>query len=1770
MWGKNNIKADKYLRRHDTRKKWLSVMLCVALLTGTLSMYILNKPATAMTEEGAESIGVVMDKANAGGEDTKTDTGSSFWEPIPEEELPASNTEADSSENADAENTDNAGEASDNEDATAADSSEAASDAAATEGSESADATTTSEDAAAAEGSESADATTTSEDAAAAGDTSETASEDAAVATSDETQSAASDSADTSDSKVKESEDASDITDEIPESVDLAEYVTETIIERLNEDGEWEVITEEDIKDGDHLRVTLNYVMPKEVAASEDIHFELPEQYGKTIASESDLEDGNGNYEVTDDNQIKIQYSDDFKREVIEGEGADANSEEDDNSAFNAMSSFSVAGVLNYFFQIGRLDGILNRFVITAHAEGESVVRGSVTSESVVGDPGMYIEDVSIAKNPSEVWKDNKKTYSGGTKIQSGEQVDNGDLLLFTLSYRLNPGTISKDNTVVYYNLADYEITPYIGMGGDILNNNGEIIGSFDVAEDGMVTFNFRPNFAEKNNEQAVLGKFYFVAQATSDKTHGEDVKKYQFDNLEPFIIRINNDNKSNLSIQKKATPKTPDEDSIHYEIELSSDKGTGGKEIILNDVIKVLDENRNDSSITNNITLVSQLQDKGISVKLYKDYSGNYEAVNYGFTGTGNNGWNMTLPALEAGWKYVIEYDFKVPSDVIRSEKKVIVRNEAKSHYNDSNEKEASTENEYGTNPIPDIQKTGVVNPDGTRSVVWTVVLNSNNRNLKGYKISDTYLSSDGSPNNNSTIWQVVEVRPSSLTPTTTQTLQVGEKRTPGNKSWFAKDDYSCYVFTYTQKYTTDDLYYGALKNTAQISRDPGEENSSTAEVYVNEKFLDKVAGGLSGNDDGVVKATWNINLYATDRKPIKTDESDIEWFIIPRTRNYWAIHEELGDNQVFTNDDIKAIKNTIKDNFRWREEKYTTYRIEKGTLVTLPDGTQGYRSLTIKIYSNLTQNKTLTFTSTGYVGDGTKEATFKNTAWVYDRSFKGEAEQKYSLPTIEKYDGNNNSGDTEYLYSDTALFRQGILTWNIKANIPANLDETKYQDIYVIDTLPNDCTFIDNSIKYNDKEIYGLEVADNNSFNNAKQFTGGKATSNNVVYTATVEGNKVKISFDTHNAKGQTVFFRIRAKINDGVMTGSDDGEVVKKAFENSVLIGSKGNGDEPFGTDTQKQTITNTDTIITKDSYRPNDSANVVGYAIDINPNGDDLLNGSDVLELKDTLTAKSSSEFAAHLVIDSLEVVEITKDDQGNEVENILNNGDYSYTTDSYITEAEESQKYNEIFTITLKIPDKKHLRIRYRYSFSGEKDVTISISNKAELSGIAVENYYDDDSTELKIQEVGAIADVSGINLYKVDSESSTERLSGAKFKLYYYGKNAEGSGVWIEKPNSSNGGLYITASDGLCAIQDLTYNLAYKLVEVEAPKGYIKRDEPLYFLIKTSNNMSEFPLTYPAGFYSELNGKDVIPGDAVFFSNEKENTSIKVKKDWDDNNNQYGVRPSFIQVKISGSVGDEVTSTEENYYTVRLDHRYNRGQNHGIEEYTLLRVKKGGTVTFWPQLWKNDGGWTDENNEVIINGVKTEPNARKDSPDIKASSVKNGVYEEYTLQVNSDMNIIIYDCNQNYSYNMQYVVSAPDSNAKKSSKASDTVDGENALPTYEKTYNVTASDNWELTVSDLPKYKFIKDENGTEHRYVWNYTVTEVSNIYYSPEITESEQDGTRVVSIMNHWNNTPVYSLPSTGSTGTAPFTFGGLALLVISFIGISLNNKRQKQEDS
>lgn len=1500
---------------------------------------------------------------------------------------------------------------------------------------------------------------------------------------------------------------------DVPESVDLSKYVTETVIERMNEKGEWETISEADIKEGDHLRITVNYVLSKEAAASDDIHFDIPEQYGTAFLSESDLDDGNGSYEVTDDNQIKIQYNDEFKKNLVDDDSStDKESSAADSSASSDMSKSKKPSILSSFAGLSNMGGLFDGFTIKAHAAGNGNITGSVTTETVVlserAKAGqMTIVDVAVKKNPQRDYSSQSSPYKGGTEIRYGDEINNGDMLYFTLSYKLDIGTLNESRKSVKYSLKDHKITPINSVDGIVYDNSNTAVGTFSISNDGVVIFDFYDDFVAKNAKHEAYGSFYFLAQATSSSNAEKEEKIYDFGDNVTFKVIINNVKGSDLSIQKQQGYDSA-KGYLYYAIQLSSVNGTK-TDIVLEDVMKVFNATMTDTTENSWLSGLFNFNNvKGVGI--FKGDAQNPTYLKESQLGIYRNGnkISMTLPKLNANEKYTIQYYFEVPEQIALSSTGLRVNNSANAKYD--NGKNVSANVDWNFGGAPKISKSGEANKYNS-TVTWRITLNEDHKNLKGYTLTDSFKTLNGYQYNVKLTPYTGKMWVESVEKYSGKgsTLKPGNEITIGNNGYkFTSDDYSKYVFVYTVSYKPSDvIYQDWLVNEVYI-KDGVNNNQTEGYAWVgNGKYVAKEATGINKIANDKAKVHWKLTLKAPIKRTEGTNNSE-----------YFMLYEVLENAQLFTSEDVETVKAAFRKAFGDAVYVQPKNNSDQGTV-------NGWKRLEIKIYTDVQKDVTLEFTSTAYIPEDTKKASFKNKAFVYNSSNVAEATQDYEKISIEKFDGNNNAGDTAYEYLSDTLFKSGILSWVVKASIPAAYEDNGNDTIYIVDTLPEDVSLIANG-EYAGNKLNGLEIANDNGFGNATAFGDGNSTLkyNNVNYKKTVDGNKITISFKASEAKGQTVYFRVRAKIRDGYFKE----DVVTGEFNNSVMIST--DGQTPIDSSSQKQTITNTDHAITKDGRTVDNSLNTVEYVVDVNPNHSDLLKEGDTIKLTDTLQASSDKEFSVMLVTGSVEVYEVSDDG----TETPLSTNDYTCSSSVYSTETSGWPYHWCYATLEMNLPDEMHLRIKYRYQFEGTADQNITADNKATLEGIVVKDNSASTSKQVKIQQAGAKAFIKGVNLYKVDNDNQNKYLPGAKFSLYAYDKN---SGTFVAAPANTEDGLYTTNNAGYVPINNLTYNLAYKLVEEVAPDGYIKREAPYYFYI-VSTDTGRYPKLCPDNFFTELNGEEVTAGGSVFIGNDKATTSIVVEKKWE--NADATTKPRFITVKIGRRLGTEQTEESSNYYTVNID---TRAPNDYIIQYKGFPSVRGGSKLTFSFYVNYSNPYYLLAPEVKINGEKLDY-----SSELKPGNIQ---VITRTITVNSDTKISIIDpwglCDTE-KYPVQASVETSQTAAAEDSQVAIE---QNAY----KEITITEDDGWVSEVANLERYH--TDKN-TGKRYLWNYYVSEVQSVYYTASYSENNKAGINsgTITITNTRNSVQPYELPSTGGKGELMYVVMGMLLMLGSLI--------------
>lgn len=1706
------VKIEGLIRKHKQDKKWISVMVCVALLTGSLTMYTLNKPATAVTEDGASSVGMTY------GDSEYAD---SIWEPIPEEDLAGTSDESNADESVE-ENADAETETSDESN----DSSESGENS-----DETADAETSD--------TEASDAETT--DNASGEDTTQAVDSDApADSSSESTESAAEDAPENTEDQLAPvneeqlaSEDGKDI--DIPESVDLADYITETIVERLGDNGEWEVIDEADIREDDKLRITVKYRIPAKVAASEDIHYDLPKQYGEAEKQTGELEDGTGEIEVTEDNRIQIQYNDEVKSEVL-GEEAD------DTSA--ALNIFEKA---------------FGALVIVAHAEDGDVYISDSFTLSTSGMTNLVVEKAVVYKAVYK-WDEHGKQYLVTDPSQleevTGEPVKDGTPLYFHLRFHVDPNTLdasNPDQCSFSYDLSNAGFKKVNAESGrPVKDLNGNQIGTYSISENGMVTFYPNAEYVKRNsNGEKLEGYFDFVAAASKDSEDDSDEKEYKFNDKVKITVRILKNSEHSATVYKQSEGYDPNTGIIKYSIRIQTGENGTGSTIDFDDVMSVFgsDGKTYDSQLTSLINFNNWTFD------LVKETpNGTVQMHGYNPQLNGNRFSIKNLPALEKGETYKLTYSYKVP-DEIRNQIKVFLNNKASIEVENINTNPYEVNTEIGN--IPNVNKNGVRNEDKT--ITWTITINSEHKNLGGYVFTDDKImvSEDGSGEISvaelgDMPYQAFDANGNFAEAGVLKLEKISSENGRDVYGYrFTEGDTRKYVITYTRPYSNLDKSWNGISNKATIwlEKDPNVKQESRADVWIpneEKQVVDKEATGMT-EAKAFVTIDWSVRFIPNILRNSGKDNSE-----------YWTYTDEIqaeangSYNQVITPEQASQIRSELQKKFGNDFE----ISFEPSSMVTIgEDGNtkSGYTGFVLKVKRDLTEEYTLSYKTTGYISSQDEAINYANFGYVYRKDF-GDKDSISHLPTVIKMDGNGNTGTTEHSYYEDDLMSNGILTWRIALTIPDDFDGT----MTIEEQLPKNVTLLTElpDTVVNGSRIYGLEFASDDSFvsdhvavSSLKEALTykGKSITFDGSKLRSGDGNILKILLNADSVsglKGQRIYLRVRAKMDDWKL-----GQTIER-YENTVAIKDKDGAE--IGTSSQTQVVTRIDEVVEKSGKNTNKGMGVdisdqdgMEYTLDINKDALDLLPNGDTLTLIDTLHAYThQTEFTVNLK--SLVVYEIDKD--GNKTE--LDSSKYSYAIDYYYTDDTGAyDNINQFATLEMKLPDEKHLEVVYVYKFQGPKGTNIKIDNSAVLKGISNENESSHSEKDFIIQDDSAKMWADAVNVYKVDDQDMNIKLSGATFELYKLTLQEDGSYKYVLVPDTK----LKTDGDGLVTIKDLECKVPYLLKEVGTPPGYIADNTDTYFrIIGAEETRTVIPESELLKFYS-MGGVDYTLGTPIFIRNTKNKTSIEVKKIWEGEDGDTSNRPESIKVVINRSLAAIDDSGVESYHTVNILRRTMHG--HYIKQFVgLPSVKSGSDITL------TVGGYKDVSYQEI-------PTITVNGTEITGISSLFDTSGEQVVKVTikniaENSNIIITGCNtENHDVKFTYEITEPAGNTTEGTGTTSPASADDFTPITLTIQGDKAVNEW-TTVQNLEKYKVI---DGITYKCMY-YIESEEPNIYYNENIVAESSNGGELV-VKNIRNKVQSYTLPSTGSTGGRPFTQVGFLLLMISILGCTFYSQKDKQ---
>lgn len=439
-----------------------------------------------------------------------------------------------------------------------------------------------------------------------------------------------------------------------------------------------------------------------------------------------------------------------------------------------------------------------------------------------------------------------------------------------------------------------------------------------------------------------------------------------------------------------------------------------------------------------------------------------------------------------------------------------------------------------------------------------------------------------------------------------------------------------------------------------------------------------------------------------------------------------------------------------------------------------------------------------------------------------------------KYFTDFIYYYVDANSTPGVEKPSSKTAVSWKGDFDWSkidgskekgawiVDWTVYANRGKTPSGECYgagkldnqplnVVDTLPSGMSYVPGSAKYSLIQ----NPYDQKAYNGTAQREKTVADS---LPLANVSDDKGTVTFSIPTTALGNYAGYAKLTYQTAVKRGELDTSKNEVKFTNSASAES---GSKTFNSGSGTVTIKNN--VLQKTGDQVSNS-NRIKYTILVNESAVNLKSDSDFLELVDVMDAKCT------LVTDSVNVSQYD------------GTGWSLLGSDKYTAGAETIRDENgaACTKMTLRVPDKEYLKVEYEVIPAGNERETVSLSNKASLTGV-----YDGDTVHSKdwvIQKVSGLAGGSGygVTITKVDESDITKKLPGAEFTLYEVDmdkaldSDLDSAKTLIRRAETDKKG---TVTFGTPTQKMEAYKL-YCLEETKAPSGYNVISKPVWILLK--------------------------------------------------------------------------------------------------------------------------------------------------------------------------------------------------------------------------------------------------------------------------------------------------------------------------------------------
>jgi len=708
--------------------------------------------------------------------------------------------------------------------------------------------------------------------------------------------------------------------------------------------------------------------------------------------------------------------------------------------------------------------------------------------------------------------------------------------------------------------------------------------------------------------------------------------------------------------------------------------------------------------------------------------------------------------------------------------------------------------------------------NGSGTPSdITWTVTLNQGElkADMSGYVFTDT-LDDKQTYAGNYTVYK----GSSGSTVLATGKLDQSEKSFTYKFSDNLEDKYITYRIVYHTK-MNETGSYDTVRNSATIEHDGSVSGTGKGEFtpqLVDTPITKELVGRENAATTGEAKWKTRVALKAI------VNAASLDKVTVKDTfQSAWK--QDIGV-------DVDSIKIKIgkTELVRGVDWKLTTNELKDGNNVVQKDGHKRNFNLDINIndkvkaalanedYADITYTTTSDALPGWYSNFASVTVPGQNGGWPYYTDSPMYVVNKETTPAVEKPEAETKvTWNEKFDWSDVDdSDEKGA--WIVEWTVYANRQKSEVGEYYgagkldskplnIVDTLPNGMSYVANSAKFTlVQNPYDLHKGLGRGGEAKEVVTGQTLAAGNVKN----DGNTVTFSIPTTELGDYAGY--VKLTYQTAVKRSELDTSTNEVKFTNSA---SGESGDKKF--DSGSGTVTIKKNVIKKTGEQVSNS-NRIKYTIFVNESAVALKNGTDFLELVDTMDAKCT------LVPSTLKVYE-----RVNGAWSPLTDKDYSSKMKQVKDESGSRTK------LTLEVPDEKYLKVEYEVIPTGNPGEEVFLSNTAELTGVTEGSAIDEQKWTIQSASASAGGNGYGITMTKYDAQQVGATLKGAEFTLYSVDMGGESTrALFATAETGANGKISFGTSD-----KAMNSCVLYQLVETRAPVGYAKAD-PTWIMLKGS------------------------------------------------------------------------------------------------------------------------------------------------------------------------------------------------------------------------------------------------------------------------------------------------------------------------------------------